>query len=272
MNSEAYFIERIVVANGVAGLVKSDSWEGLYWGEQSALRELVLPDSILSIRDLDLGSMTRLTTVSVGVNFDADWDESWWPNSLTTFVVPPQNTHLTVDTNGVLLSKDGTVLYLYPPGRTNKQYTIPQTVTKIAVEAFSYALNLESVTFSAVKVIEAGAFENCENLILTALPNSLEYLGDLVFEDCSNITSLALGPLVTLGVAPFPTSLQSFTVSPQHPDLIVDSTGVLLANAKTDSSRSYPMQSISCPNWASQKHGAIGIASYAKIPNPEKFS
>jgi hypothetical protein len=228
---KTYFVERIVVRPGVTGFTGSE-WAT---SDSIALRELVLPDSILSRGNLDIGDMDGLTTISVGANFVADWTWHWWPSSLTTFSVPANNPHLKVDSGGAVLSNNETILYLYPPGRANKQYTMPQSVTTIAAFAFYEATNLEAVTFSAVKVFELGAFAFCENLRLTALPDSLEYLADYALAGCRLNTSLGLGPLVTLGSRqPLPSAIESFTVSPQHPSLTVDSTGALVSKSKTE--------------------------------------
>ena len=49
---------------------------------------------------------------------------------LQGITVDPANTSFS-SINGVLFSKDGTILFTYPPGKTAETYTIPQSVTRI---------------------------------------------------------------------------------------------------------------------------------------------
>ena len=67
--------------------------------------------------------------------------------------------------NGVLFDKEKTTLLKYPLGKSDKTYTIPNSVTTIGVEAFFEHSDLTSVTISdSVTKIEEYAFALCYNL------------------------------------------------------------------------------------------------------------
>lgn len=73
-----------------------------------------------------------------------------------------------------------------------KNVIIPDSVTKVGSYAFSYCDNLESVTMgNSVKVISHYAFENCSKLANINLPDSLTFIGDLAFSECS-LTSITI--------------------------------------------------------------------------------
>ena len=56
----------------------------------------------------------------------------------------PSGSEFTVR-DGVLFSKDETVLYFYPPSRTDNSYTVPENVIDIYDGAFFQCQNLEAV-------------------------------------------------------------------------------------------------------------------------------
>lgn len=89
------------------------------------------------------------------------------------YVSPANNLYQSID--GVLFSKDGTVLYWFPPGKllTTENYSVPEGVTAIASLAFndnSY-LDHSNVTLKQ-----------------TQLPSTLQIIGYRAFEGLNEIT------------------------------------------------------------------------------------
>ncbi len=79
-------------------------------------------------------------------------------------------------------------LILYPARKNDTDYSIPNTVTAIEVQAFSDCESLTSVTIpNSVSEIGWRAFEYCSSLTSIALPNCLENLEAETFYDCKNI-------------------------------------------------------------------------------------
>ncbi len=67
--------------------------------------------------------------------------------------------------NGVLFNKDGSVLLVYPTGRTDAEYAIPDSVSEIGEYAFSYNASLKSVKGTTnLKKIDDNAFYSCAAL------------------------------------------------------------------------------------------------------------
>lgn len=92
--------------------------------------------------------------------------------------------------NGVLYSKDGTILILYPSNKLDSHYSA-EGVTEIADYAFQASSNLKSVDLNGVQKIGEGAFldSGIESLII---PDSVTEVGYFTFSR-SNIKSLKLG-------------------------------------------------------------------------------
>ena len=85
-------------------------------------------------------------------------------NPLKEFVVDSKNADY-MSKNGVLYSKDGSQLFIYPVMKAGKSFTVPSSVTSITQSAFSSNNILETVTMPTnLKNIDKFAFNRCENL------------------------------------------------------------------------------------------------------------
>jgi hypothetical protein len=138
--------------------------------------------------------------------------------------VPPDTflSAITVDTNNsvyssvdrVLLDKIHGTLIQYPCGKAESNYTIPNSVTNIANDAFYYCINLASVTISgSVTNIGAGAFVWCFGLTNATIGNGVTSIGASAFIGTS-LTSVTIGTNVTsIGASAFSgTRLTSITI------------------------------------------------------------
>ena len=70
-------------------------------------------------------------------------------------------------------------------------YTIPSSVTKIGIGAFSHCISLASVTIpDSVTTIEEGVFYKCVSLTSITIPNNVTEIGVRVFFDCPSLNSV----------------------------------------------------------------------------------
>lgn len=104
-------------------------------------------------------------------------------NSIEKFVVSEKNPNYKSD-NGVLFTKDGSKLILYPASKKLKKYIVPKGVVVIGEDSFSCADNLKEVILpKTIEVIDKGAFYDTynhawEELRKIAIPMSVEYIGN----------------------------------------------------------------------------------------------
>ena len=76
-----------------------------------------------------------------------------------------ENNKYYCSRDGVLFSKDMTSLYMYPAGKKESEYTIPDSVEKLMNSSFQSCVNLEKLTIqSEVKEIESNPFSNSKKL------------------------------------------------------------------------------------------------------------
>ena len=123
--------------------------------EYSALINLILPDSIEELGNsifvgssLENFTMPRnVKTISTMQSFDETF-------VLKNIFVAKENPYFC-DIDGILYSKDKTILYFIPGGRTEKVQIIPDFVKKLEVAAVSYSKTIETVIIpSSVRRIE----------------------------------------------------------------------------------------------------------------------
>jgi hypothetical protein len=99
--------------------------------------------------------------------------------------------------DGVLFNKKGSVLGVYPAGKTGA-YTIPNSVTSIGNSAFLLCTGLTSVTIpNSVTSIGDSAFNSCTGLTSVTIPNSVTSIGKSAFNGCTGLTSVTIPNSVT---------------------------------------------------------------------------
>lgn len=79
--------------------------------------------------------------------------------------------------DGILFNKERTKLYIYPAGREQAAYVIPETVEEIGRLAFCRATNLTDISIPAnLKAVGNGAFSGCKSLENLYLEDLASYL------------------------------------------------------------------------------------------------
>lgn len=101
--------------------------------------------------------------------------------------------------DGVVFSKDGTVLVSYPMGRPSARYTIPDGVRIIGDRAF-YSCRLTTLSIpSSVLIIGDNAFTECSIMSLS-IPSSVLIIGEGAFSSCNYLEDITLHKgLISIG-------------------------------------------------------------------------
>ncbi|MCR5779441.1 MAG: leucine-rich repeat protein [Bacteroidaceae bacterium] len=104
-----------------------------------------------------------------------------------------ENNEWMCSVDGVLFNKDKTWLYAYPAGAQRSSYIIPDCVTTIAGDAFSYNLSLRSVIMpNSVEKEFFSTFNGCRNLETVSFSENLKSLGACSFDNCESIRVIDL--------------------------------------------------------------------------------
>lgn len=153
-----------------------------YAFSESGLKSFFVPASVSKIAECAFNNCPNLTAISVD----------------------SKNPSYRSD-DGILLSKNGSSLHVYPSGKKSESFSVPIFVTRIEPSAFSGNQNLKFVKISAgVKQISFDAFSNCSALESVKFSNGVEKIAAGAFSDCVSLKSIELSEkLFELGAFAF---------------------------------------------------------------------
>lgn len=186
----------------------------------TALTELILPNSVITLEHSAFGNNDLLTSVEIGSGL-ATVDDNPFMNckNLTTLRISSENQSFVVEDN-ILFDADQTKLICCPAGRT-ANYTIPENVitigeyafygceiseidlpknmTSIGAKAFYECIGLSSMTIpESVTSIGQGAFNNCNKLERIIIPESVTSIGEGAFYNCDSLETITIPNNVTI--------------------------------------------------------------------------
>ncbi len=178
----------VTVSEGIETL-EDKSFSGM-----ANLQEIILPDSLLTIGNEAFTSCAKLQSFHIpkGVrNIGTHLFYGW--NAMESITVSPDNKYFS-SKDGVLYNKNGTLLQLYPVGKKDASFAVPEGVAYIGATAFFLNENLTNITLpEGLTAIGAGAFFGCDKLTGITLPDSLMIIADNAFYGCESLTSISLG-------------------------------------------------------------------------------
>ncbi len=233
-------IKNLIIKEGITSVGKC-----AFYG-CTGLLSVSLPDSLNELGFSAFGNCFNLETINIPANLNTSFGYSglqYLYNYKEISVDSDNEQYTSVD--GVLFNKDKTELIKYPQNKTDKIYTVPDTVKNIYSKAFYENHYLESVEIpSSVKEIGMDAFGNCSSLISIDL-NKIEKIDDYAFEKCNNLKTVTVPKTVSyIGENPFREckSLESINVDSENPNYCIFD-GALCDKAKTVL-YSYPCKSL----------------------------
>lgn len=201
-------LESVDLGNAVTSLGR------MAFGYCSALTDITIPETVTTMGDQLFYYCTSLKSVTIPESVTALGAYTFqYCTALTEFTLPDYVTEMgylsfmgcqnlksvTVSDShptytlqdGVLYSKDMTMLYWYPSGKTETNFVVPERVTTIYDGAFFGASALQSVTFSEqLETIGSGAFDYCTNLSTVNIPASVTWIGGNAFSDCTALRTV----------------------------------------------------------------------------------
>lgn len=180
------------------------------------LTKIHLPESLQTIGDQCFANCKKLSgIIRIPANVQKIGNTAFPSERITAFSVDNNNQYYCNDKNGILFDKEKTTI-IRCPSNFRGEYTIPDSVTEIADEAFYecteltnitlpskltvigsfaffYASALKEINFpKTVTTIGKYAFGSCSNLTNLYLPDSITDIGECAFNGCSNLTTVRL--------------------------------------------------------------------------------
>lgn len=170
-----------------------------YCTQASDIESVTLPDSLTTIEKNAFYNCEKLKSVTIPPNVSsiglAAFVEGLSESSLTEIKVDPENPYFS-EKDGVVFSKDGTKLIVFPSGRSG-DYQIPDGTVSVGDYAFYYCVNVSSITVpGSVRSLGEGAFGNCSSLTKAVLNEGLEEIGEYAFQSSSGIRDIIIPAFV----------------------------------------------------------------------------
>lgn len=157
----------------------------------SELSSINFPTALTSIGDYAFFACQSLTAVDIPATITQIGPSAWAAcTSLPAITVAAENPNYTA-VDGVLYTKDMTVLKVYPFAKSGVTFTVPDSVVELEAYAFAYT-GMQSIDGCAsLRAIGDSAFYSCT--ALKSLPDApkLETIGERAFYSCKALTSLS---------------------------------------------------------------------------------
>lgn len=154
----------------------------------TSLETIVIPDTVTDIGNGAFSGCSSLKSVTFGKKVKKLGNGIFAGcNSLSSMKLSNYNENFVYE-DGIIYSKDKTIIYQMLPGYGGSIYRMPSTVKEIKNNAFWGCRNLERVYFgSSVKSIPDYGFTNCTSLEKVSFPYSLRSIGIQAFAGCINL-------------------------------------------------------------------------------------
>ena len=160
--------------------------------QDSRLTEIVIPKSYCGRPVTRIGQMAfnhcySLTSITIPDSIVSIGDSHFYGClSLKTINVDSLNSNFSSE-DGILYNKEKTTLIKYPSGKTESQFSIPNSVTFIGDEAMTDCKSLTSIIVpNSVKTIGMYAFSYSSIISLT-IPSTVMSIGKDAFTECRDL-------------------------------------------------------------------------------------
>ncbi len=156
----------------------------------TSLTSLEIPNKVTDIGSIIFEGCTALKSIKIGDSVTSLPEDFSSLTSLEEFIVSPENKMYSSE-NGILFSKDKTVLLNCPLGIDCSSYQIPLNVETIYYNAFKNHAEITSIVFhDNIKIISYAAFDNCIGLEKVEIPRNVRILENTAFEGCINLKNI----------------------------------------------------------------------------------
>ena len=166
------------------------------FGNCLELSSVSLGSNVTSIGEWAFSGCRGLTTIEIYNSVTSIGKGAFcFCTNLTSFSVDEANNYFK-SINGVLMSKDETILVAYPPRRIETTYIIPNGVTSIGEGAFYSCDGLTSIKIpNSVISIGVDAFNQCTSLTSIEIPNSVTNIGGFAFYGCYGLKKVIVSDI-----------------------------------------------------------------------------
>ena len=175
-------LKRVILPNGVSRI------DDAVFSGCIRLQSVVIPESVTKIGKNVFKDCTSLTKVNIPAGLrKIDSGCFRGCTNLSSITVNPKNKKYK-SMDGIMFSKNKSVLVCYPANIEQEEYEIPDSVSIIEDWSFANCTKLKRIIIpDSVETIGEGAFINCTNLEEIVIPYSVDSINDTAFRGCKNL-------------------------------------------------------------------------------------
>ena len=166
-----------------------------FYGCES-IQNIILPSGVVSLGEGAFSACTALESITLSKSLSSfDIATLGGCISLKEIIVSAESESFT-SKDGVLYSADMSMLILYPYGKSDAEFTVPDGVISIGQGAFASNEHLVHVYLPEGLIeIHYGAFSNCYALAKVVIPGTVEMIGNDAFlgTESLEVLEFALG-------------------------------------------------------------------------------
>lgn len=148
-------------------------------------KEIQIPDGVEEILEYAFGSLCSAERIIITKSVKNIHPNAFSNRTLKEIIVDPSNPYFIAE-NGILYSKDKSLLITYPNERAGKYFDIPNGVKRIYGGAFDYNGYLNRISIPAsVETIDNDAFgllANLDKIILNVENTHFKVVDDILFD------------------------------------------------------------------------------------------
>ena len=192
IGSEVFYNCTLLTSVTIPSSVTSIGWGA--FGYCTSLTSVTIPSSVTSISDNMFYCCSNLASVTI-------------PDSVTKIgnnafsgIYIPINIYITDLAKWCEMYRYSNYLShnLYLDGQLVTDLIIPDNITSISSDVFSYCNSITSVTIGdSITTINYHTFSNCNNLSSVTIGNNVELIDFSAFKNCSSLTNITIGDSVT---------------------------------------------------------------------------
>lgn len=171
---------------------------------RATIRSVKIPEGVTKLGDRLFIDCYDLVSVAIPKTVSLIGDRAFAQcGKLKEITVDKANASYT-DRDGVLFSRDLSLLITYPAGKTAASYAAPEGLKNIGDYAFSGCDSLSSISLPAgLARIGDYAFDGCDSLAEINLPAGLAHIGDRAFSGCAFTSISVPDGVATIGDSAF---------------------------------------------------------------------
>ena len=157
------------------------------------LKSVTIPNSVTSIGSSAFSRCKNLKSVTIPDSVTSIGNEAFSGCTNLASINVDENNMFYSSFDGILFNENKTVLINYPTGKTDIEYTIPDSVTNISERSFEECINLISINIpDSVTSIGDFAFYECTSLTSVTIPESVRSIGGRAFYGCKNLMAIKM--------------------------------------------------------------------------------